>query len=73
MERSPSPEDVRRQLEGRVETVEAARARYAALESLLSGRKWQHRLREQLAEALSAVPAHHHIRFLQERCRSASR
>jgi hypothetical protein len=44
-ERGPSPEDVRRQLEGRVETVEAARARYAVLESLLSGRRWKHRLR----------------------------
>ncbi|QRK10878.1 hypothetical protein JQX13_12870 [Archangium violaceum] len=43
---APSSEDVRRQLEGRLETVEAARERYAALESLLSGKKWKRRLHE---------------------------
>lgn len=40
-----SPEDVRRRLEGRAEVLEAARARYAALESLLASRRWKHRLR----------------------------
>lgn len=53
----PSPEDVRRQLEGRVEVVEAARERYAALESLLSGGWWKHRLRRR-PEALQAVLRH---------------
>ncbi|XXF77093.1 hypothetical protein P2318_29170 [Myxococcaceae bacterium GXIMD 01537] len=41
----PSLEDVRRMLEGRVEAIEAARARYAALESVLSGSRWKRRLR----------------------------
>ncbi|QRN98996.1 hypothetical protein JRI60_08205 [Archangium violaceum] len=36
---------MRRQLEGRVETLEAAHARHALLESLLSGRRWKRRLR----------------------------
>ncbi|MFL5357286.1 hypothetical protein [Archangium sp.] len=53
-ERGPSTEDVRRQLEGRLETVEAARARYASLESLLSGSGWKRHLREH-PEALQAV------------------
>jgi hypothetical protein len=53
-ERSLSTEDVRRQLEGRFETVEAARARYAALESLLSGPAWKRQLRGH-PEALQAV------------------
>ena len=47
LENGPSPEDVRRQLEGRVEVVEAARERYSRLESLLSERRWKRRLREQ--------------------------
>jgi hypothetical protein len=51
---APSAEDVRRQLEGGLETVEAARECYAALESLLSGRKWKRRLGEQ-PEVLQAV------------------
>lgn len=55
--RSLSVEDVRRQLEGRLETVEAARERYAALESLLSGKKWKRRLHEQ-PEVLQAVLGH---------------
>lgn len=46
-ESGPSAEDVRRQLEGRVEVVEAARERYSRLESLLSERRWKRRLREQ--------------------------
>ncbi|WNG40155.1 hypothetical protein F0U61_45595 [Archangium violaceum] len=53
----PSPEDVRLQLEGRVEVVEAARVRYAGLESLLSGRGWKRRLRKQ-PEAIQAVLRH---------------
>lgn len=44
---APSPEDVRRKLEGRVEVVEAARARYAALEALLGGGRWKRRLRRE--------------------------
>ena len=54
---APSPADVRRQLEGRVEVVEASRERYAALESLLSGGRWKRRLRGQ-PEALRAVLRH---------------
>lgn len=57
MERVPSPGDVRLQLEGRVEVVEAARTRYAALESLLSGRRWTRRLRGQ-PEVIQAVLRH---------------
>lgn len=53
-ERSLSVEDMRRQLEGRLETVEAARARYASLESLLSGSRWKRHLRGH-PEALQAV------------------
>lgn len=51
---APTAEDVRRQLEGRLETVEAARERYAALESLLLGKKWKRHLHEQ-AEVLQSV------------------
>lgn len=53
----PSTEDVRRQLEGGLETVEDSRERYAALESLLSGRKWKRHVREQ-PEVLRAVLNH---------------
>ncbi|AKJ07352.1 hypothetical protein ATI61_111304 [Archangium gephyra] len=53
----PSAEDMRRQLEGRVEVMEASRERYAALESLLSGVRWKRRLRAQHA-ALEAVLRH---------------
>lgn len=52
----PSPEDVRRKLEGRVEVVEGARAPYAALEALLKGRRWKHRLRQE-SRAVGAVLA----------------
>ncbi|HEX5746532.1 MAG TPA: hypothetical protein VFZ09_09825 [Archangium sp.] len=48
---------MRRQLEGRVEVVEASRERYAALESLLSGARWKRRLRAQPG-ALDAVLRH---------------
>ncbi|MCY1081783.1 hypothetical protein [Archangium lansingense] len=48
---------MRRQLEGRVEVVEASRERYAALESLLSGKRWKRHLRAQLG-ALEAVLRH---------------
>ncbi|MET0405594.1 MAG: hypothetical protein ABW123_24460 [Cystobacter sp.] len=63
-----SPEDVRRRLEGRVETVETARARYQALNNLLEDRRWKRRLGKDLGpldevarqepdfeEALSAI------------------
>ncbi|WNG61056.1 hypothetical protein F0U59_44860 [Archangium gephyra] len=53
----PSPEDMRRQLEGRVEVVEASRERYAALESLLSGGRWKRRLRAEPG-ALAVVLRH---------------
>ncbi|HYO65433.1 MAG TPA: hypothetical protein VEU33_05070 [Archangium sp.] len=53
----PSPEDMRRQLEGRVEVVESSRERYAALESLLSGTRWKRRLRARPG-ALEAVLRH---------------
>ena len=36
-----SPEDVRRRLEGRLETVEAARAHYLALQGRLEERQWR--------------------------------
>jgi hypothetical protein len=52
-----SPEDMRRQLEGRVEVVEASRERYAALELLLSGARWKRRLRGQPG-AIEAVLRH---------------
>jgi hypothetical protein len=39
-------EDVRRQLEGRLEVVEAARERYGTLEALLSPSGWKRRVRE---------------------------
>ena len=42
--RPPSEEDTRRQLEGAVEVVEAALARYTALERCLSGRRWKRTL-----------------------------
>lgn len=42
----PSPEDVRRKLEGRVEAVEAALGRYTALESVLNSGRWKRRLRQ---------------------------
>ncbi len=38
--------DVRRQLEGRLEVVEAARERYGTLEALLSGAGWKRRVRQ---------------------------
>jgi hypothetical protein len=41
-----SLEDVRRQLEGRLEVVEAARERYGTLEALLSRPGWKRRVRE---------------------------
>jgi hypothetical protein len=53
----PSAQDMRRQLEGRVEVVEASRERYAALESLLSGGRWKRRLRAQPG-AIEAVLRH---------------
>lgn len=59
---APSLEDARRQLEGRVEMVEASRERYAALEALLSGRGWKRRLRgrpEALQSVLRHEPAFH--------------
>ncbi|QSQ13009.1 hypothetical protein [Myxococcus landrumensis] len=40
-----SDEDVRVQLEGRAEVLESARARAAALESVLRGRRWKRKLR----------------------------
>lgn len=43
----PTPEDVRVQLEGRVEVLEAALRRDAILESVLSGPGWKRRWREQ--------------------------
>jgi hypothetical protein len=54
---APSPEDTRRQLEGRLEVVEAACARYAAVERLLSSWHWQTRLRQQ-PEALRELLQH---------------
>jgi hypothetical protein len=42
-----STEDLRRQLEGRLEVIEAARKRYATLEKQLSGIAWKRRLRAQ--------------------------
>jgi hypothetical protein len=59
---APSLEDARRQLEGRVEMVEASRERYAALEALLSRRGWRRRLRgrpEALQSVLRHEPAFH--------------
>lgn len=44
-EREVSSEDLRRQLEGRLEVIEAARKRYATLEKQLSGIAWKRRLR----------------------------
>ncbi|WP_164012895.1 hypothetical protein [Pyxidicoccus trucidator] len=41
----PSPEDVRRRLEGGAEVLDAARARHAALEVVLRSRRWMRRLR----------------------------
>jgi hypothetical protein len=46
-ERELSSEDLRRQLEGRLEIIEAARKRYATLEKQLSGLAWKRRLRAQ--------------------------
>jgi len=46
-ERELSSEDLRRQLEGRWEVIEAARQRYATLEKRLRGRTWRRRLRAQ--------------------------
>lgn len=46
-EREPSSEDLRRQLEGRWEIIEAARERYAMLEKRLRGMAWKRRLRAQ--------------------------
>jgi hypothetical protein len=46
-ERELSSEDLRRQLEGRLEIIEAARKRYAALEKQLGGIAWKRRLRTQ--------------------------
>ncbi|NVJ24067.1 hypothetical protein HUW62_22835 [Myxococcus sp. AM011] len=43
----PTPEDVRVQLEGRAEVLEAALRRDALLESVLSGPGWKRRWREQ--------------------------
>lgn len=42
-----SSEDLRRQLEGRLEIIEAARKRYATLEKQLNGLTWKRRLRAQ--------------------------
>ncbi|HYI03218.1 hypothetical protein [Hyalangium sp.] len=44
-ERELSPEGLRRLLEGRLEVIEAARKRYAALEKRLRGVLWRRRLR----------------------------
>jgi hypothetical protein len=41
--RFPVSKDIRRQLEGGIETLEAAHARYVFLEKVLSGRRWQQR------------------------------
>jgi hypothetical protein len=46
-ERELSSEDLRRQLEGRLEIIEAARKRYATLEKQLSTISWKRRLRTQ--------------------------
>jgi hypothetical protein len=46
-ERELSSEDLRRQLEGRLEIIEAARQRYATLEKQLRGVAWKRRLRNQ--------------------------
>jgi hypothetical protein len=43
----PTPEDVRRRLEGRAEVIETALPRYRKLEGALKGRRWQQRLRKQ--------------------------
>jgi hypothetical protein len=48
-ERELSSEDLRRQLEGRLEIIEAARKRYATLEKQLKGITWKRRLRAQTA------------------------
>ena len=50
----PSAEDARRQLEGRAEVVEDAVRAAAALESLLSGRRWRRHLRAR-PEVLQAL------------------
>lgn len=42
-----APEDVRRRLEGRLETVEAARVHYRALQGRLEERQWRRRLGQQ--------------------------
>jgi hypothetical protein len=46
-ERELSSEDLRLQLEGRLEIIEAARKRYATLEKQLRGLAWKRRLRAQ--------------------------
>jgi hypothetical protein len=56
----PSLEDVRRKLEGRWETIEAAQSRYAALEALLSGVAWKVKVRREpglMREVLSKEAA----------------
>jgi hypothetical protein len=59
--RGPRPsEDVRRQLEGRLEVLEAAHAHYTALEEALRGPKWKLHLRprlDTLRETIRQEPA----------------
>jgi hypothetical protein len=54
-----SIEDIRRQLEGQLERVEAARERYGTLEALLSASGWKRRVRERpgaIREVLGQEP-----------------
>jgi hypothetical protein len=56
----PSSEDVRRQLEGGLEILEAAHAHYTALEEVLQAPRWKLRLRsrlETLRETIRQEPA----------------
>ncbi len=50
-----TPEDLRRQLEGRLELIEEALERYGWLEDALKDRDWQRLLRSQLALVARAV------------------
>jgi hypothetical protein len=58
-ERAPSPEDIRRRLEGRAEIIEAARKRYADLERGLERGSWRGWLKSQrklVSELLGQEP-----------------
>jgi hypothetical protein len=70
----PVSEDIRRQLEGGIETLEAAHRRYVLLEKALQREQWQHEvltrlepLREQIREEPDVVEA---LTRLRQRCRA---